>query len=536
MGIRHNIFSHSRSIFSALALSAFLVAPIAQAQVEVQPIDLPTIQSRNLPVYGMSPKLQYERFFRITVLEEVLATSRFLQRNTGGLPYTPDSRVLNNYPEEVRLLIVTQALGYMNLYTISHSPQYRQEATKRLDYILSQGDRVLHHSNFDGQLGYAYLRAYSLFADERYKSEGLRIAGTCVSAEHNNMNGGYMCAMALGQAYTITGNPIYLSASRAVTRNTGDKQFPNGAFPHRDSLLYGENTSYTAWMINEMLIHRRDDRQNPDMDHAILNAARFLEQRVNADGSINYEDSAGSYYDDPDNMDSRGWMMDPAYIAVVLHAVGKDAAAKRTLEFLFRQQGTGVMRGSYPDKWAYIEAGNIWQTGDPSMIRTSLIFWMITSLLQPPDGAQCTSGTVTPCVVTPTDCHPALRELGLCDQGLTGAHSCIQGVATACLNERQIIYKPDLCYVQLACSYSEDMDSSQTYVCTNIESRKCVGSSCSSWCTNASRVEPTCVRDFAQGNICLDPPFAGGSVAANPLVSMMTLQSGPRQCMTMGLD
>jgi hypothetical protein len=419
---------------------------------------------------------------------------------------------LQPFAEVVRLNIDTQVLGYLNLYDLTSDSTLKQryllEATTRLDYVISLGETALRHASYDGQLGFSMLRAYRLTNTAGYRTLGLQIADACINYR-NTMNTGYMCALTLGEAYNLTGNTAYRIAARAVTRNTGDKQFPDGAFPHRDSKSYGENTGYTAWLMQEMLMYRRLDPTNPDIDYALIKGTNFLAKRVSADGSINYEDADGSYYSDPGNADSRGWLSDPPSIANVLYASGQVEPATRALQFLFQHQLTGAQLGSYPDKWAFIDAANPWTTGNPSVIRTSLIFWYLTEILRVQSGTT-PNGTRQDCSITPDNCHAAYEEIGMCNAGLTGHLTTIDGVTTKCLDEELVNYQTAYCVVRYMCNYYEDYDESDVSICQNNESIKCIGTTCSSFCLESGLGEPYCERYQERGNLCENPPPAHG--------------------------
>ncbi len=448
------------------------------------------------------PSKRCTDFFKCTLMDQIYAAERFLSSHKNGQPYTPEARTLDPFAETVRLNIDTQALGYLNLYKLTDARMYRREAESRLDYILQLGNAALRNSAFDGQIGYSFLVAAEATNNQAYRVYGLQLADRCLTYANNVMNWGYMCAMNLGKAYALTGDVKYLTASRAVTRGTGNKQFSDGAFPHRDSKSYGENAGYTSWLMFEMFQHRQDDADNPDMDPAIIKALPFLAQRVNADGSLNYQDANGSYYSDPGNADGRGWTNDLASIGYNLTAGGRTAEAQRALQFLFRQGTAGSDRGGYPDKWDFVDPSNQWTTGRPSVLRTSLIFWYLTSI--PLISNACPNGTQQSCAVTPTDCHPAYQELGLCNQGLTGARTCLNGVATKCLNAAAVQYQPNSCtaVVFYNCIYDEAGDTSDTLTCTKPGDRKCVGSACGDFCISPDSLNPECVREQFQGDVC----------------------------------
>ncbi len=442
-----------------------------------------------------------EGYYRCTVLDEIMKTEAYLRNHRLGMPYTPDPREasLTPYPELVRLLINSQAIGYLNLHQLTNDPLFLQEARLRLDHIIAQGEATLRHASYDGHVGWTMLRAFAETGDESYRAWGMKIADACLDYQ-DNMNTGYMAAMALGAAYALTGNPAYLAKARSITRNTSNLQFPDGAFPHQGGKEFGENASYTAWLVNEMIVCRRADPANPDIEPAIIPATDFLERRISADGSISYEDENGVYDSNPGGPSSRGWMSDPPGFASALHAIGKDDAATRTLQFLFQHQLTGDQAGSYPDKWESIDPNSAWENGNPSVVRTSVIFSSLTDLLLIREGP-VPNGTRQPCAITPDNCHPVYEELGLCGSGYAGYMTTIDGTTTRCLNVDLIRYDRTTCTWITDCRYDERDDSSDAYRCVGLGERRCVGTACSEFCIPYGH-DITCERTLIQGDVC----------------------------------
>jgi len=93
-----------------------------------------------------------------------------------------------------------------------------------------------------------------------------------------------------------------------------------------------------------------------------------------------------TYYDDWDaKYETRGWTSELASTAFTLGKVGKHGSKSRVLNFLFSLQNED---GSFPDKWGYKteEPGTlhwIWASEQHSVIRTSIIFRVLASLLVP---------------------------------------------------------------------------------------------------------------------------------------------------------
>ena len=128
---------------------------------------------------------------------EIALTDRFLRERRYGLPYTLDPRPLDYPLEMLRLNVMSQALGYLNLYRLDRRPEYRREALARVEYMLALGDAAFGNGPRDGMYGYAMLEAFELLGDERYLDAGRRAAQRCAEGRPDEltMNGGLMCAL-----------------------------------------------------------------------------------------------------------------------------------------------------------------------------------------------------------------------------------------------------------------------------------------------------------------------------------------------------
>jgi hypothetical protein len=461
----------------------------------------------NLPrftIQPIKPALCVGGFFECTLMQKIKNTHTYLSTHKNGLAYTPETRDLTPVSEVVRLTIDTQALGYLNLYEITNDQQYLTEATTRLDAIVAMGTSALAWNTFDGQVGYSMLTGYSLTGNTAYRDYAMNFVNMrCLAYPDRQMNWGYMCAMFLGKAYQITGDATYLNAARQITSRTSNKQFPDGAWPHQATLTAGENTSYSSWLMYEMITYRQYDPQNPDLDYAILQTANFLERRVNADGTLNYSDANGSYAEDPTGADSRGWLSDLVSVAYNLRATGKSEKAEKVLNYLFSLELSGDLIGSYPDKWDYIDPTNSWMTGSPSVVRTSLIFWFLTSIAKLNQAGSCTLSAPALCTISETDCSASFKELGLCTAGGAGTNTCIAGIPTGCFNAGTVQYRSvDDCDRSSNCCYDSLVRKSIITDCQTTGYRRCSGSACNSYCIEAYYENQMCTETWLSGDRC----------------------------------
>jgi hypothetical protein len=420
--------------------------------------------------------------FDCKLIKEIKDIHLFLMKNKNGLPYTNDPRNLTPVSEVVRLNIISQAQGYLNIYKYTNNRVYLNEANLRLNYIINSGSNALANSPYDGMVGYTFLYAYELTNNQSYLNYGLHIADNCFKYKNKFedirldlvLNWGYMCGMNLAKAYKITNKTEYLSLVRNITRETLAYQYNDGSFPHQ--AYVGSNTHYTNWIANEMIHVREDDKNNPDIDISLIRTMAFLVKRVNPNGSLNYEDANGTYYYDASKTsDTRGWNNGLSGMIYVLKVFGEDKKADIILKFLIKQELNGINKGSYPDKWGYYEPNNTWANGNPSIIRTSAIFADLTNVLV--IDKSCKNGKVTSCNISVNNCNSAFKELDGCTLNLTGQNICYNGRFTQCFNKNLITYRLDNTYcLPIFMCRVDDIDRGEGLlnVCTYTGTRKCI--------------------------------------------------------------
>lgn len=433
-------------------------------------------------------------FFRCELMNEIQKTHRFLQRHKDDQPYTPDPRPLTPYSEVVRLNIDTQAHGYLNLYELTGKNVYRKEAQQRLDYILGPVSQALGGGPFNGMIGYTFLEGFRLTGKTEYRDFGLRVADACLGYANLKLNGGLMCGMVLGRAYRLTDNQQYLTKLRQITAATASKQnLVSGAFPHVEG--GPPNAPYSAWMAQELFFIRQDDQQNPDSEAPLLRLKPFLMKRVNADGSLNYADADGEYWRDA-GYDTRYWISALSSFASALQSYGERDAAQRILQFLFRQQLTGSDAGSYPDKWTNVNPDNLWESGRPSVVRTSMVFWDLTTLALNLRKTGCQSGAAVSCEITPSNCNAEFAELQGCNAGYSGTNTCLNGQWTQCINPSLIRYQKTVC----PGFYYDCRDYPPcVYTCHFLGPQKCIGNQCTQCVDETAEIQcdDVCDEDIA---------------------------------------
>ncbi len=241
------------------------------------------------------------------ILNAVEFAERFLRTHERGHLYTPDAREDSLQPrtEVYRLLHGSQAAGYFDLYEATGKAAYLREATERLDALLaSQG--VWSNKEWDGDLGFVFLRGYELTGRTEFLEVGMAVAERLATYCWLNLcelNPGLSAAICLAQAYRISGDPRFLYAARPILARTQSFQHKDGSFPHQLS-TNSKNLTYSSWKAFQLWTYLRLDPgvrtayvtgvdHNGgtvvlDFDSMMSMLLSFLERQVNADGTISY--------------------------------------------------------------------------------------------------------------------------------------------------------------------------------------------------------------------------------------------------------
>lgn len=302
---------------------------------------------------------------RCQLAREIALTDRFLRERRYGLPFTLDPRPLDYPLEMLRLNVMSQAMGYLNLYRTGHRAEHRREALARLEYLLALGDIALGNGPRDGMYGYLMLDAYDLLREERFLAAGRRAGERCVRGQTDfnlTMNGGLMCALNHAFLARLDGSETSAAIADGIVDRTAPKQFEDGAFPHQPFLASGRNTNYSAWMANELLMLRSLRPALELTEYLAVNTIEFLQRRVGPDGLLVYRDSLFDYASDPGGGDTRGWTSELASVGLDLAVSGHRDDAARVLSRLFAMRLKGEDLGGYPDKYAYIERAKLERT------------------------------------------------------------------------------------------------------------------------------------------------------------------------------
>jgi hypothetical protein len=314
---------------------------------------------------------------------------RYMQQHeTDGVVL--DWRWVINETEAVRLSVMPQLLGYVELYRVHSTERFRQDVVDRADYLLARFDQVRSGSVFDGMLGYCFFEALEVTGDSRYFDAAQAIIAELEGLPRTELilNGGLMAAMAFAADYRLTGGAEAERLARLAMSSLPDFQNPDGSFPHWCTGT--EDVSYTDWMAMELiLIQRRMD--DPLITPMLEKMNAFMEGRIDSTGNTSYEepcpDEQGCtlYYWSVGSgcgidYDTRAFTNELGYSALLF-------------DHLHSPKYWDVMRfatsiesgGIFKDKWDFWPPPDdpyyVWTTADTSVINTSMNFWSLAAAL-----------------------------------------------------------------------------------------------------------------------------------------------------------
>ncbi len=313
----------------------------------------------------------------------------YLQRNERE-GVVLDARVSVNATEAIRLSVVSQLLGYTELYKVVPSVRVRQDITDRADYLIARFDQVRSGSVFDGMFGFALLEAYAATNEPRYLEYGRRVAVELeqMSPGERILNGGLMGAMALTRYFALTGDSTAREFVDDVMASLPAYQHANGSFPHWCAC--STDIHYTDWMTTELILIARMT-QRPDIAPMLARMRGFIASRIDAHGMTQYAEPCPEYpgcvipyYSIATgcaiDYDTRAWTNELGYSALLFDGADSSAYA-RVMGFM----GSLEHGGTFPDKWDFWPPQSdpyyVWTAADTSVVNTSLIFWSLTSTL-----------------------------------------------------------------------------------------------------------------------------------------------------------
>ncbi len=331
-------------------------------------------------------------------LPRVLARAEqfFSRRAPEGIARDP--RMVVHEPEEIRLNVTAQLLGYCELYASTGDPRFLEAVVLRADFLVARLDDIRTYSAFDGMLGYALLAAFAATGDQNYKAPVDAIAERCKQIEgfDNSLNWGLMCAMCLAEVHAQSGDESARDKVHAIIGSLPTYQNADGSFPHY--CPHSIDVHYTAWMGTELMLVDRSLPYAP-IAELMTGIRSFLAERIDDRGIPTYEgcdheQNCQHYYSRasgcPEDYDTRGWTNELAYHAVIFRPeAGQDYYD--VMDFLVSLE----TEGGYPDKWDFPPPHDdpiyIWSSASPSVLRTSLIFWLMAAIDRGDDRRRATS-------------------------------------------------------------------------------------------------------------------------------------------------
>ena len=328
---------------------------------------------------------------------------RFLHQNeVDGV--VMDSRYVVSPSEAIRMSVVSQLLGDVEMARVAPSEAVEQDIVDRADFLIARLDTVSSHTPFDGMLAYGLLGAFEMTGESRFMDAGRTVAEAlmAIPTEQCVLNGGLMAAMAMAEFQRLTGDPVAGRKASDIIGLLPPYQHADGSFPH---WCFGSrDIHYTGWMAME-LIHLQRLTGDPRIAPILGRMADFLEARLDSSGMSRYEEpcadgsgcteyyysrATGCGYD----YDTRSWTVEPAYTTLALAHVNSPAYA-RVVRFLERLE----RGGTWSDLWDHFPPPSDpeypWTVADTSVANTSIIYWALATIASTPQG-----GVLPPTAVT----------------------------------------------------------------------------------------------------------------------------------------
>jgi flagellar hook capping protein FlgD len=290
--------------------------------------------------------------------------------------------------EEVRQTVVCQLLAYVELARLDPRTRLRVEIFHHADFLIARLDSIRSYSPFDGMLAYALLGAYEITREPRFLDAGGSITADLLVIPTSQcvLNGGLMVAMATAEYWRLTGSDSARQKTADIVSQLLPYQNADGSFPH---WCWGSrDIHYTAWMGME-LIHIQRMAPDTQIPPLLTRMSAFLAGRIGPDGRAVYEEPCPDfpgcmqyYYSRatgcPQDLDSRGWTVEPAYCALLFDRLAAPQYQPVTAFLDSLENG-----GTIPDLYAYwpppSDPEYPWTTADTSVVCSSIILWTLST-------------------------------------------------------------------------------------------------------------------------------------------------------------
>jgi len=312
----------------------------------------------------------------------------FASHETDGV--TLDSRSAILPTEVIRLTVVSELLGYIELEKVHPCLEFRRDIVRHADYLLLHFDEIVTGGPFDGMLGYALLGAYEISGDSRYLERGTVVVNAlkALPSYDTILNGGLMAALALAEYDRLVGDPESALRTHDIVASQVPYQHTDGSFPHWCQC--SKDVSYTDWMAMEMILIQRMTG-DPLIEPMLEGAWRFMEARLDSTGNTRYEEPCPGvpdctlyYYSIATgctiDYDTRAFTNEPGYTALLFDHF-HSLRSPLVMRFLLSLE----TRGTFKDKWDFWPPPSdpyyVWTTADTSVVNMGVIFWSLAALL-----------------------------------------------------------------------------------------------------------------------------------------------------------
>jgi hypothetical protein len=292
--------------------------------------------------------------------------------------------------EEIRQTVVCQLLAYVELSRLDPRPRLRAEILHHADFLLGRIDSIRSHTPFDGMLAYSLLGAYEISREPRYLDAGTLMMNDLLAIPTSEcvLNGGLMVAMATAEYWKLTGNVQAEQKTHDILAQLVPYQNTDGSFPH---WCWGSrDIHYTGWMGME-LVHIGRLVSDPLIEPFLASMSAFLAGRIAPNGQAIYEEPCPGvpdctlyYYSRatgcPQDLDSRGWTVEPAYCALLFDREGAPQY-QPVMSFLDSLE----VGGTIPDLYGYwpppSDPEYPWTTADTSVVCMSINLWVLSTAI-----------------------------------------------------------------------------------------------------------------------------------------------------------
>jgi hypothetical protein len=292
--------------------------------------------------------------------------------------------------EEIRQTVVCQLLAYVELARIDPRRRLRIEIVRHADFLLSRLDSIRSSGPFDGMLAYSLLGAYEITHEQRFLDAGALMMTDLLAFPTSQciLNGGLMLAMATAEYAHLTGNTEATHKTHDIIAQLVPYQNVDGSFPHW--CMRSRDIHYTGWMGME-LVHLGRMIDDAHIEPFLSSMTAFLATRMGPDGRAIYEEPCPGmpgcteyYYSRatgcPQDLDSRGWTVEPAYCALLFDRLG-DPEYQRVMSFLASIENGGTI----PDLYGYwpppSDPEYPWTTADTSVVCMSINLWVLSTMV-----------------------------------------------------------------------------------------------------------------------------------------------------------